>query len=168
MQETFTVRLFKSTDLDQIISINHECLPENYTTFFFMDLYERYPETFIVVEHDGKIVGYIMCRIETGLSSLEKLGNPRKGHVISIAVLPKYRRQGIATALMQEAMKNMVHYKVKECYLEVRASNNEATTLYKKLRLKISRTIREYYMDGEDAHVMSRKLPFEPDSLNET
>lgn len=158
MQQNVTLRLFKSTDLDQVIGINHECLPENYTTFFFMDLYERYPETFVVAEQDGKLVGYILCRIETGLSGLERLGISKKGHVISIAVLPQYRRQGIAAALMEEAMKNMVHYKAKECYLEVRVGNGEAVNLYQKLGFKISKTIREYYMDGEDAYVMSKKL----------
>ena len=158
MQETFTLRPFKPVDLDQVININHECLPENYTTFFFMDLYERYPETFIVAEEDGKIAGYILCRIETGLAGLDRLGLSKKGHVISIAVLPQYRRQGVANALMEEAMKNMVHYKAKECYLEVRVGNDEAVKLYQKLGFKISRTIREYYMDGEDAHVMTKKL----------
>jgi ribosomal-protein-alanine N-acetyltransferase len=161
MQKVFTFRLFKSTDLDQVIEINHECLPENYTTFFFMDLHERYPKTFIVSEHDEKIVGYIMCRIETGLPSLKRLGIFKKGHVISIAVLHTYRHQGIAKTLMQKAMRNMAYYKAKECYLEVRSSNNEAIQLYQKMGFKISRTIGEYYVDGEDAYVMSQKLPLE-------
>ena len=158
MQQTFTLRQFKPIDLDQVVNINHECLPENYTTFFFMDLHERYPETFIVAEQDGKLVGYILCRIETGLSGFDRLGISKKGHVISIAVLPESRRQGMATALMQEALKNMLHYKAKECYLEVRLGNEEAVKLYTKLGFKISKTIREYYVDGEDAHVMTKKL----------
>ncbi len=158
MQQTFSLRLFKSTDLDQVININHECLPENYTTFFFLDLYERYPKTFVVAEQEGKVVGYIMCRIETRLGGLERLGISKKGHVISIAVLPKYRRQGIAANLLEEAMKNMIHYKSKECYLEVRVGNDEAVKLYERLGFKISKTIREYYMDGEDAYVMSKEL----------
>jgi ribosomal-protein-alanine N-acetyltransferase len=158
MQQTFTLRQFKPIDLDQVVNINHECLPENYTTFFFMDLHERYPDTFIVAEIDGKIVGYILCRIETGLSGFDRLGISKKGHVISLAVLPQSRRQGMATALLQEAMKNMLQYKARECYLEVRLGNEEAIKLYTKLGFKISKTIREYYVDGEDAHVMTKKL----------
>ena len=167
MQTVFTIRPFKPADLEQVMSINRQCLPENYTTFFFMDLYERFPETFIVAEEDGELVGYVMCRIETGIPSFRIIRIMKRGHVISIAVLPKYQRQGVGYALMQEAMNAMLHYNAKECYLEVRTSNIPAVDLYKKMGFDIARTIRGYYADGEDAYIMSRKLPFEP-SLQKT
>jgi ribosomal-protein-alanine N-acetyltransferase len=140
--------------------INRVCLPENYTTFFFMNLYQRFPETFIVAEENGEVVGYIMCRIETGISSFKLLGITRKGHVISIAVLPGHQREGIGRALMREAMQAMVNYKAKECYLEVRTSNVPAVNLYRKMGFEVARTVRGYYADGEAAYVMARKLPF--------
>jgi len=140
--------------------INRVCLPENYTTFFFMNLYQRFPETFIIAEENGDVVGYVMCRIETGIPSFKLLGITRKGHVISIAVLPEHQREGIGCALMREAMEAMVNYKAKECYLEVRASNVPAVNLYRKMGFEIIRTIRGYYADGEAAYLMARKLPF--------
>jgi ribosomal-protein-alanine N-acetyltransferase len=140
--------------------INRVCLPENYTTSFFMNLYQRFPETFIVAEENGDVVGYIMCRIETGIPSFKLLGITRKGHVISIAVLPEHQREGIGCALMREAMEAMVNHKAKECYLEVRASNVPAVNLYRKIGFEIIRTIRGYYADGEAAYMMARKLPF--------
>jgi ribosomal-protein-alanine N-acetyltransferase len=140
--------------------INRVCLPENYTTSFFMNLYQRFPETFIVAEENGDVVGYIMCRIETGIPSFKLLGITRKGHVISIAVLPEHQREGIGYALMREAMEAMVNNKAKECYLEVRASNAPAVNLYRKMGFEIIRTIRGYYADGEAAYMMARKLPF--------
>jgi len=140
--------------------INRVCLPENYTTFFFMDLYEHFPATFIVAEEDGEVVGYIMCRIETGTPSFKLLGITKKGHVISIAVLPNHQHEGIGYELMREAMQSMVNYNAKECYLEVRMSNVPAVNLYKKMGFQITRTIGGYYADGEGAYVMARKLPF--------
>jgi len=134
------------------------CLPENYSSYFFMDLYERYPETFIVAEVYGEVVGYIMCRIETGLPGFGLLGISKRGHVISIAVLPEYQRKGIGQALMEEAILNMRTFNAKECYLEVRVSNTSAINLYKKLGFETSRTINGYYADGEGAAVMVRKL----------
>jgi len=138
--------------------INRICLPENYAPYFFLDLYERFPETFIVAEEDGEIVGYVMCRIETGLPDFGLLGIAKRGHVISIAVLPEHRRKGIGTALMKEAMAGMKGYKSKECYLEVRVSNTPAVKLYEKLGFEASRVVRGYYADGEDAYIMSLKL----------
>jgi len=140
--------------------INRVCLPENYTTFFFMNLYQRFPETFIVAEENGDVVGYIMCRIETGIPSFKLLGITRKAHVISVAVLPEHQREGIGYALMREAMEAMLNYKAKECYLEVRASNMPAVNLYRKMRFEVIRTITGYYADGEAAYMMARKLPF--------
>jgi len=160
VQASFAIRTFKPTDLERVMYINRVCLPENYTTFFFMDLYENFPATFVVAEENGEVVGYIMCRIETGLSNFGMLGIAKKGHVISIAVLPEHQRQGIGYALMREAMQSMLLYKARECYLEVRVSNTSAVNLYKKMDFKITRTIRGYYANGEDAYVMSRKLPF--------
>ena len=157
---TFALRRFKPSDLEQVMHINRVCLPENYTTSFFMNLYQRFPETFIVAEENGDVVGYIMCRIETGIPSFKLLGITRKGHVISIAVLPEHQRGGIGYALMREAMHAMVNYKAKECYLEVRASNAPAVNLYKKMGLEIIRTVTGYYADGEAAYMMARKLPF--------
>lgn len=158
MQQTFTLRKFAPDDLQPVMQINRVCLPENYTDMFFMDLHQRFPETFIVAEDDGNIIGYIMCRIEVGLSNIGLGGLVRKGHVVSIAVMPKGRRKGVATALIQAAMEGMVHYKAKQIFLEVRVTNNAGIDLYKKLGLDVSRTISGYYSDGEDAYVMSKKL----------
>ncbi|MCW4031037.1 MAG: ribosomal protein S18-alanine N-acetyltransferase [Candidatus Bathyarchaeota archaeon] len=159
LELNYRLRRFKPSDLEGVIRINRECLPENYTTLFFMNLYKRYPETFIVAEANKKIVGYIMCRIETGIPSFKLLGITRKGHIISIAVLPVHQRKGIGYALMQEVTRAMVTYKAKECYLEVRESNLPAVELYKKLGFDIARTIINYYADGENAFVMAKKLP---------
>jgi ribosomal-protein-alanine N-acetyltransferase len=158
MQQTFKLRKFKPDDLQRVIDINRFCLPENYMDFFFMDLHKRFPETFIVAEEEGKIVGYIMCRIEVGLANYGLGGLIRKGHVVSIAVLPQGRRKGVAQALMTAAMKGMVHYKAKLCYLEVRVTNNPGVLLYKKIGFEVSRTLNGYYSDGEDAYVMTQKL----------
>ena len=158
MQQTFKLRKFVPDDLQSVMQINRVCLPENYTDFFFIDLHQRFPETFIVAEENGEIAGYIMCRIEVGLSNFGFGGLIRKGHVVSIAVLPQYRRKGIAQALISEALDGMQFYKAKQCFLEVRVTNDAATLLYKKLGFEISRTINGYYSDGENAYVMTKKL----------
>lgn len=158
LQETFKLRKFNSDDLEQVVHINRLCLPENYTNYFFMELHKRFPETFLVAEENGEIVGYMMCRIKTGLSGFR--GIIKKGHVVSIAVLPSHQHKGIGRALMMQAMGIMGLYNVKLCFLEVRVSNKAAVNLYKNLGFKVARLIRGYYVDREDAYVMSRELPF--------
>jgi len=158
MQQTYNLRKFVPDDLQGVMQINRVCLPENYTDFFFVDLHQRFPETFIVSEENKKIVGYIMCRIEVGLSNYGFGGLVRKGHVVSIAVLPETRRKGVAQALINRAMEGMQYYKAKQCFLEVRVTNDAAISLYKKLGFEVTRTINGYYSDGEDAYVMTKRI----------
>jgi hypothetical protein len=54
MPSPFTLRKFVSDDLQAVMQINRVCLPENYTDFFFVDLHQRFPETFIVAEEGEK------------------------------------------------------------------------------------------------------------------
>ena len=158
MQQTFKLRKFVPDDLQNVMQINRVCLPENYTDFFFVDLHQRFPETFIVAEEDGKISGYIMCRVEVGLSNFGLGGLIRKGHVVSIAVLPQNRRKGVASALIKRALEGMVYYKAKQGFLEVRVTNEAGISLYKNLGFEITRTVNGYYSDGEDAYVMTKRL----------
>ena len=158
MQQTFTLRKFVPDDLQSVMQINRVCLPENYTDFFFVDLHQRFPETFIVAEEEGKVTGYIMCRVEVGLSNYGFGGLIRKGHVVSIAVLPQGRRKGMASALIKRALEGMEYYKAKQGFLEVRVTNEGGISLYKKLGFEITRTVNGYYSDGEDAYVMTKRL----------
>lgn len=156
-----TIRRFRREDLTQVIDINMACLPEHYPAFFYLNLSESYPEAFLVAEiPEGKVVGYIMCRVEVGFSSFGMLeGFARKGHIISVAVLNDYRRMGVGSALVEgasDALKNL--YNCGECYLEVRASNQPAIALYESLGFERVKRMRSYYRDGEDAYTMSKKL----------
>jgi ribosomal-protein-alanine N-acetyltransferase len=121
-------------------------------------LHQRFPETFIIAEENEKVMGYIMCRVEVGLSNYGFGGLIRKGHVVSIAVLPQGRRKGIASALIKRALEGMEYYKAKQGFLEVRVTNEGGISLYKKLGFEITRTVNGYYSDGEDAYVMTKKL----------
>ena len=158
MQGEIMLRKFAMNDLASVTHINEACLPENYSDIFFVDLARRYPETFVVAEEDEKIVGYIMCRIEMGLSTFGLGGVTKKGHVVSVAVLPESRRKGVGKALVLKALDGMRGYGAKQCYLEVRVTNEEAISLYKKLGFEVARSIHGYYADGEDAFVMSVKI----------
>ena len=154
--EDYTVRSFRSDDLNRVMDINVECLPENYSSFFYRDLYRRFPKAFVVAEADGEIQGYIMCRIERGLSKLRGIRPTKLCHVVSIAVREPYRRRGMASRLIQRSMKNSKEeYNASECFLEVRIGNEAALKLYEKLGFEKVKRNYGYYLDGEDAWVMA-------------
>ncbi len=143
------------------MEINRICLPENYPSSFFMNIFERFPETFVVAEEASEVVGYAMCRVERGRFGFGLFGGPKRGHLISIAVLPDFRRRGVASALMRKVMRALVGYGCEDLFLEVRVSNVGAVELYRELGFGVERRIRYYYADGEAAYVMSKRLPYE-------
>lgn len=96
-----------------------------------------------------------MCRIEYGLSNV-KFGFCHKGHVISVAVLPEHRKNGLGRALMDQVMAAMRGYGSSEYYLEVRVSNLPAVGMYQKLGYHVAKRLKSYYMDGEDAYLMAK------------
>jgi len=157
--QRFALRQFVPDDILQVIEINRICLPENYNSTFFLDIHRNLPDAFIVAEVNGKVVGYIMCRLEHGLSETRRFNLIKKGHIVSVAVLPEHRRAGIGNALVTEELKALSKNKAAECFLEVRVTNEPAINLYKKLGFNIARKVSHYYFDGADAYVMSSRIP---------
>jgi len=149
------LRRCELSDIIPVIEINLRTLPEHYSDYFYESLLEELPEAFIVAEISGKIVGYIMCKIEHGFSNFKKLGFVKKGHVVSIAVIDEHRRKGFGSVLVDEAVKGVKTIHGSELYLEVRCSNNDAVKLYEKLGFSIIQRLKAYYRDGEDAYVMA-------------
>jgi len=153
MTESFSVREFKSDDIRHVVYINKETLPENYPDQFFLGLHYHAPKAFLVAEIDDKVVGYIMCRIERGISSFGRMP-VKKGHIVSVAVLPAYRKMGIGTSLISQATEAMAEYGSSEFFLEVRKGNEQAVSIYETLGFSVRRVLRGYYRDGEDAYLM--------------
>jgi ribosomal protein S18 acetylase RimI-like enzyme len=115
-----------------------------------------WPQLLYVAESDdGKIVGYVMAKMEEDNET-----EPVHGHITSISVLRSHRKLGIATKLMrasQHAMQTI--YEAEFCSLHVRVGNRAAIALYKDvLAFDIVKVEDKYYADGEDAYDM--KLTF--------
>ena len=142
-------------DIIPVMEINLSTLPEHYSDYFYESLLEELPEAFIVAEISGKVIGYIMCKMEHGFSNFKKLGFVKKGHVVSIAVMDEHRGKGFGSAIVNEGINGVKIRQCSELYLEVRCSNNDAVRLYEKLGFSIIQRLKAYYRDGEDAYAMA-------------
>ncbi len=153
------IRPIRDDELLTVMEINRICLPENYSYSFFYTIYRSNSDAFLVAEVDKAIVGYVMCRVEWGISKIESLRLRKLGHIVSIAVLPEYRGRGIGRQLLERTLQVLRDvYSCDEAYLEVRVSNTAAINLYYSLGYKVVKVAKHYYIDGEDAYVMAMKI----------
>ncbi|OMJ84645.1 hypothetical protein SteCoe_14162 [Stentor coeruleus] len=152
------IRRAQSADLLKIQSCNLMCLPENYNLKYYYYHILSWPQLLHVAEMDGKIVGYVLAKMED-----ENPDVPIHGHITSISVLRPYRKLGIATKLMESAHKEMVEvHDAEYVSLHVRVGNRAAFSLYSSsLGYQIHETEAKYYADGEDAYDM-RKVFIKP------
>ena len=84
---------------------------------------------FLVMEDDGKIVGYIFGEIRDDSHPLFEI--PKTGEFSDIAVLKKYQGKGIASRLWDELQNWFIKNKCKMITLSVN-SNNNAQKIYRR------------------------------------
>ena len=142
-------------DLIQMQHCNLLNLPENYTFKYYLYHGLSWPQMLHVAEDDGgKIVGYVMAKLEEDDEKKEK--GKIEAHVTSLSVLRTHRKMGIATKLMRASHHQMTNvYDCDSCSLRVRVTNRAAISLYKGvLGYEIKGVDKEYYADNEDAYDM--------------
>ncbi len=143
-------------DLNRIVFINRESLPENYSLQYFISIISKYKDFCVVAEVDGLVVGYILTRLERATKNMIPFKGKR-GHIISVAVLKEYRGQGIGRKMMEWVIEKLKQEGVDDVVLEVRLSNKVARNMYFKLGFEDAEILKSYYLDGEDAAFM--RLP---------
>lgn len=142
-------------DLMNMQHCNLLCLPENYQMKYYFYHGLSWPQlSYIAEDEDGKIVGYILAKME------EDSEDPPHGHITSLAVKRSHRRLGLAQKLMDQASRAMIeNFGAKYVSLHVRKSNRAALHLYSDtLNFQVSEVEPKYYADGEDAYAMKRDL----------
>jgi ribosomal-protein-alanine N-acetyltransferase len=80
-----------------------------------------------------------------------------EGHILNLAVLHDFRRQGVATTLMNYVLNELKEKGCRFLYLEVRVSNQTAIKFYERFGFRIVSLRKNYYNSPtEDAALMMR------------
>lgn len=139
-------------DIPVLASYEKELFPYSpWSTSQFKEEFAGIPTTrYMSVAEDGNtIVGY--CGVFLPAPGVE-------ADILTVAVLPAYRRQGIAREFMRQIEQWSIERQASAVMLEVEISNESAIALYQSLGyMKISVRM-DYYGPGKDAHVMRKEL----------
>ncbi len=102
---------------------------------------------------------YVALRNGTPVAFACFLAVPESVDLQLIAVHPRYRRRGIAKALILHALQELMLFDISRCLLEVRKSNNAAIALYQDLGFKVlSNRPSMYNNPTEDGLLMGTSL----------
>ena len=138
---------FSEGDLDNLMLFLDDNITENYEKGVFLTIMKRWPEGFLVVRSDNKIVGVACGAIQPN----------SKLRVLIIALERGLRGKGLGKELLNIMIEKSLAYGVKKVTLEVR-KDSEAILFYRKLNFSSVDVLPCYYQDGCDGIVMEKQI----------
>lgn len=135
-------------DAPALVAIERRCFSDPWSEASFRESLGASWSFGLVVQMADDVVGYLIVREAAGT-----------GEILNLAVDPPHRRGGIASALLEAGLAALRRRSVQEVYLEVRASNQPAQTLYRRAGFLPVGRRRTYYRNPvEDALVLRLDL----------
>lgn len=135
-------------DVDEVAAIDRICFTVPWSRNSFVDEINNKLAIYFLAKTEQKIVGYCGFWNVAG-----------EGDITNIAVLPQYRRQGVASRMMEEVIRCALSLGLSVLTLEVRESNQAAQKLYERYGFRKLGVRKRYYSDNrEDAWIMTKEL----------
>ena len=120
------IRKLKNWEFMDFMNILYKIFPDRANPNLFLNLYEVFPDGFIVAVEDRKFIGFAV-----GTITYEE-----KGKIILIGVDKDYRNKGIGSKLLKRLLLIFSLKDINEVELEVRVSNSNAIKFYEKRGFK--------------------------------
>ena len=148
-QQEIRIRHFSLADLPRLLEIEPASfrVVDAWSKPIFRKWYRQCPDLFIVAEISGTIAGYMCTSIEQ-----------KTGEIESLAVDRAFRRQGVASALMDYTFREIHASSVTTVELQVRASNTGGIRFWQNLGFSPSGILPNFYDDGAEALQMKKSL----------
>ncbi|WP_152416317.1 GNAT family N-acetyltransferase [Pseudomonas sp. PAMC 26793] len=131
-----TLRVMSAADYDAVLELMQNTPGISLRDADSREATERYlarnPGMSFVAEIDGVLGGCVMCGHDG-----------RRGYLQHVLVLPEYRRQGIANALVERCLTSLAQLGIRKCHLDVFKTNDSAARYWQaqgwQLRTDIDR-----------------------------
>jgi ribosomal protein S18 acetylase RimI-like enzyme len=143
------LRPYAPADFEVIYEIDQQCF-DPALAYSRLDLrnYLRLPGgDCVIADAEGKIAGFLVTAHENGV-----------GSIVTIDVLAAYRRQGVATLLIEECERRLAAAGVRTIDLETATDNTSAIAFWQKHGYRTVQVQKEYYPDGRDAYSMTKRI----------
>lgn len=142
MHTNIEIKKFSEEHIKDVAEIEQVCFSTPWKDTELCEELNNKCARFYVAVQDKKVVGYV------GLYVVCK-----EGDVARVAVLPEYRRFGIAKKLLTESFNDEIDV----IFLDVRESNIPAKELYKSLGFEEIGMRKNYYANPTENAVLMKK-----------
>ena len=142
-----TLRTYTPADFEALYEIDQQCFGP-VLGYSRPDLrsYLRLPGGHcLIAESAARIAGFLVTAHENAV-----------GSIITIDVLAAYRRQGVATLLLEESERRLAAAGIRTIELETATDNASAIAFWQKHGYRKRGIQKGYYPDGRDAFSLSK------------
>jgi ribosomal-protein-alanine N-acetyltransferase len=144
-------------DLDGLLAVEQASFTNPWTREMYLAELENPGFSYLLLakNSDRDVVGF--CGFWRVLDEL---------HINNLAVLPMYRRQGVASAILMRVFDEARRLGAKRTMLEVRRSNEGARHLYERFGFAVAGVRRRYYTKPEEDALVLCREGFSPGAEN--
>ena len=136
-------------DIDDVLALEEASFTNPWTRAMYLAELENSSVSFCFIARSADRTAIGFCSFWLVVDEL---------HINNLAVLPDFRRNGIASMLLQFVMQKGVALGARRATLEVRRSNEAARVLYERLGFSIAGVRPDYYSKPvEDALILWRE-----------
>jgi ribosomal-protein-alanine N-acetyltransferase len=145
------IRGYREPDFRSVSALEREnspggCKPE----VFIRQAGVLFPDTFLVAEYGGRIVGYTIGALVQH--------RPATGWIVRLAVAERHRRRGFGKNLVAAVTESLREQGAGEVYLSVSPSNHAARVLYEKRGFREVDFCPAYFGEGADRYILRSDL----------
>ena len=145
------IRSATEDDFDEIVELDQAIFVElAYEKFVFRQLFYAHSRLFFVAEFAGHLTGFSFASYDTG-SDLS--------WILTLGVLPNFRKQGTGKALLYRTEEELKSLGAGEVSLHVAPENKAAIDFYRNGNYVKKGTIFNFGKPGQDRIEMTKKLP---------
>lgn len=152
--EQYSLKIASADDANVLVELQKQCYPLDSIwseSLLRNELLHNPNCLYLIVYNDQEPIAFIGSWIKS-----------EECHVSNIVTIPTHQRLGIGTYLLEQIERIALLNQCTQYTLEVRVSNTNAQSLYKKLGFKTVRLKAKYYSnDLEDAFEMTKRLNHE-------
>jgi ribosomal-protein-alanine N-acetyltransferase len=130
-----------------IAGMHHVCFAEPWNEKAMADLLAMPGAFGWLAAGEEQPEGFVLARVAAD-----------EAEILTILVLPPYRRGGLAGRLIEAAADNARVRGASKMFLEVASSNQAAQALYTKVGFELVGRRKRYYPNGSDALLLARAL----------